>query len=88
MDGYYFYVIKTADDKFYAGTSNDYVKRFQAHQARKGAKYTKVLIHHPLKLIFVQYFDSKGEALSFENKFKKLKRLEKEKYIKEHKNLL
>lgn len=78
---YFFYVLKTADNYLYAGTTNDVQKRFSAHQNGKGAKFTKPASRHPLTLVFTKEFNSKSEALSFENKFKKLKRDEKENYI-------
>ncbi|MDR0899692.1 MAG: GIY-YIG nuclease family protein [Lactobacillaceae bacterium] len=88
MADYYFYVLHTADDKLYAGTSDDYLRRFETHKAFKGAKFTKVKSHHPLSLIYVEKFDSKGEALSFENKFKRLTRVQKDDYIQTHQNLI
>lgn len=78
---YFFYVIQTADNYLYAGTSDDVDRRFATHQAKKGAKFTKAAIHHPLKLVYRQEFSNKGEALSFEIKFKKFSRANKEKYI-------
>lgn len=81
-------MLKTADNKFYAGTSNDYQKRFETHKSFKGAKFTRVASRHPLKLIFVEEFSNKGDALSFEIRFKKFTRQQKEDYLKSHKNLL
>ncbi|MFT8469534.1 MAG: methyltransferase [Oenococcus sp.] len=78
---YYFYVIQTADNYLYAGTSDDVDRRFAAHQAKKGAKFTKVDKHHPLTLVYRERFSSKHEALSFESRFKRFTRAEKERYI-------
>ncbi|EHN59557.1 methyltransferase [Oenococcus kitaharae] len=78
---YYFYVIQTADNFLYAGTSDDVDRRFAAHQAKRGAKFTKVDKHHPLTLVYREKFSSKHEALSFESRFKRLTRAEKERYI-------
>jgi Predicted endonuclease containing a URI domain len=39
---YYFYVLYCADDTFYGGFSTDVMKRFETHQQRRGAKYTRV----------------------------------------------
>ncbi|MFT8702852.1 putative bifunctional fused protein; tRNA1(Val) (adenine(37)-N6)-methyltransferase; UvrC-Intron-type (URI) endonuclease [Oenococcus oeni] len=78
---YFFYVIQTADNYLYAGTSDDVNRRFATHQAKKGAKFTRAAIRHPLKLVYQEEFSSKSEALSFEAKFKHLSRIEKERYI-------
>ncbi|AZZ60011.1 GIY-YIG nuclease family protein [Oenococcus sp. UCMA 16435] len=78
---YFFYVIQTADNYLYAGTSDDVNRRFATHQAKKGAKFTRAAIHHPLKLVYHEEFSSKSEALSFEAKFKRFTRIEKERYI-------
>lgn len=78
---FYFYVIKTADDKLYAGYSDDVSKRFATHSAKKGAKFLKPESRHPLKLIYRQEFSSKHDAMSAEAKFKRLTRIQKEAFL-------
>ena len=85
---YFFYIIQTNDQKLYAGTSNDYLKRFETHKAKKGARFTQAASRHPLTLIFAQSFESKSEALKFEIKFKKLNREQKLNYINQSENLV
>ncbi|MBU7455313.1 GIY-YIG nuclease family protein [Leuconostoc fallax] len=81
---YYFYVLHTADDYFYAGFTDDVGKRFAVHQAFKGAKFTRVKSRHPLKLIYAEAFTTKSDALKAEAAFKKLTRTQKEHFLHEH----
>lgn len=53
--------------------------RIQAHNAGKGAKYTKA--RRPVKLVYYETFETKSEALSREYQIKQLSRQEKEKLI-------
>jgi putative endonuclease len=80
---YYMYVILTADNTFYGGFTDDVGRRFATHQAGKGAKYTRPSSRHPLKLLYAEAFPDKHAALSAEAKFKRLKRPEKEAYLRE-----
>ncbi|BDR56494.1 GIY-YIG nuclease family protein [Xylocopilactobacillus apis] len=84
MDEYYFYVVLCSNGAFYAGTTNNVENRIKAHNSGKGAKYTRA--HRPVKLIYQETFPSKGEALSFELKFKRFNRQKKENYLKNHCN--
>ena len=81
---YYMYVILTADNTFYCGFTNDVGKRFLAHETGRGAKYFRPKTRHPLTLLYAEAFDSKSAALKAEASFKKLTRLEKEKFLVAH----
>ena len=41
MDENYTYIVRCADGTLYTGWTNDLKKRIKAHNAGKGAKYTK-----------------------------------------------
>ncbi|QBO35333.1 GIY-YIG nuclease family protein [Periweissella cryptocerci] len=81
---YYFYVILAADKTLYGGFTDDVGKRFAAHQAFKGAKFTKIKSKHPLELIYAEAFDNKHDALSAEWHFKHQLREKKVGYLAEH----
>ena len=53
--------------------------RIEAHNAGKGAKYTKA--RRPVELVYFETFEHKSEALKREYQIKQLKRSEKEKLI-------
>lgn len=78
-DNHVFYVLECIDHSLYAGYTNNLKKRVEAHNAGKGAKYTRA--HGPVKCIYYETFETKQEAMRAEYAFKQLKRSEKLKYI-------
>lgn len=77
---HYMYVLECADGSFYTGYATDVDRRVAAHQAGKGAKYTKSRL--PLKLKAKARFYSKERAMSAEARFKQLSRSEKERVLR------
>ena len=66
------YIVECADRTLYTGMTNDLEQRMAAHQAGKGAKYTK---HRgPLILRYTEAAESKGAALRREAAIKALDR--------------
>ena len=80
----YMYVVECCDGSYYTGYTTDVKKRIAVHNIGKGAKYTRARL--PVKLIFVEGFDSKEEAMSAEALFKRKTRMQKENYFKENQN--
>lgn len=79
----FMYVLECSDKTLYTGYTTDINRRIARHNAGKGAKYTKARL--PVKLLYVEEFDNKNEAMSAEALFKKRKnRLQKLAYISEH----
>lgn len=76
---HYFYVLKCGDGSFYGGYTTDVQRRVRQHNDGKGAKYTRS--KGPVKLIYTEAFETKGEALRTEYRFKKLTRKQKEKFL-------
>ena len=62
------YVLLCSNNSLYRGYTNDLKKRFSQHQNGKGAKYTRM--HKPVRIIYSEEFETKGEALSRERYFK------------------
>lgn len=79
---HYFYVLLCADGSLYGGYTNDLAHRLSAHNAGKGAKYTKS--RRPVKLIYHEEFADKRLALKREYWFKHHDRAWKEKFLAEH----
>ena len=73
---HYMYVVKCADGTLYTGYSPDVEARVAAHNAGKGAKYTKT--RRPVELMASAAFETKHEAMSAEWHFKRLSRAKKE----------
>lgn len=74
--GHYMYVVECVDGSLYTGYAVDVPARVAAHNAGKGAKYTKA--RRPVSLLAQAAFESKGRAMSAEYRFKKLSRDEKD----------
>ena len=75
----YTYVLRCADDTLYCGWTNDLDKRLKAHNAGRGAKYTRP--RRPVVLSYYEAFETKEEAMRREWEIKQLSRKEKEKLI-------
>lgn len=75
----YTYIVKCSDGSLYTGWTNDVEKRVKAHNNGKGAKYTKS--RAPVKLVHVEEFDTKEEAMKREYEIKHMRRQEKEKLL-------
>ena len=84
----YMYVVECRDSSYYTGYTTDVKKRIAVHNSGKGAKYTRARL--PVKLIYVEGFDSKEEAMSAEAILKRKKRPQKERFLSENqdRNLL
>jgi len=76
----YIYIVKCKDNSLYTGWTNDLEKRIEAHNNKKGAKYTKSRL--PVTLEYYETFESKEEAMSREYFIKKLTRRQKEELIR------
>ena len=66
----FMYVVECCDKTWYTGYTTDIVRRIKTHNAKKGAKYTRVRV--PVKLIYFEEFKTKSEATSAESLFKNL----------------
>lgn len=73
------YVVRCADGTLYTGYSPDVEARVAAHNAGKGAKYTRA--RRPVELVASAAFASKHEAMSAEWHFKHLTRARKEELL-------
>jgi putative endonuclease len=70
---YYVYMLESlADGNFYKGSTTDYLKRVQEHN-RGESQFTRSKM--PWRLIFVQEFETKQEALIQEKKLKKCNKI-------------
>lgn len=71
----YVYILECADGSLYTGWTNRLTDRIAAHNAGKGAKYTKSRL--PVKLVYYETFDDERKARSREWHIKQLTRAEK-----------
>lgn len=76
---WYVYMLRCGDGTLYTGMTDDVEKRFAAHCAGKGAKYTRG--RGPLELVYTEEAENKSAALRREYAMKKMTRQEKLKLI-------
>lgn len=76
----YLYILRCADKTFYIGTAKDLAARIAAHNARKGAKYTKPRL--PVRLVYQEGPMSLTRALRREYRLKQLTRAQKQALIR------
>ena len=73
------YMLRCSDGSLYTGITTDVGKRFAAHNAGKGAKYTRS--RRPLELVYTEECGDHSAALKRELEIKRLTRTEKLKLI-------
>lgn len=72
---YWVYILRCADGTLYTGCTNDLSRRLAAHNAGKGAKYTRS--RRPVELVYREEVPDKSAALRREAAIKGLSRIEK-----------
>ena len=76
---HYAYIVKCSDGTYYTGYTNDLEKRLLAHNAGKGAKYTRNRL--PVEMVYFEEYEDNSEAMKSEYAIKRLTRKQKEKMI-------
>jgi len=79
MQPWFVYVARCSDGTLYTGIASDVGARIAAHDAGKGARYTRG--RGPLRVCAVRRCRSKGDALRLEMAVKRLTRDRKEALI-------
>jgi putative endonuclease len=69
------YIVRCSDGTLYTGVARDLEARIEAHNAGRGAKYTRARL--PVKLIYKESAADRGAALRREHAIKRLSRAEK-----------
>mgnify|MGYP000997087132 FL=1 len=76
---WFIYVVETPIGHWYTGITTDVERRFEQHQAGKGAKNLRGKT--PLKLIFSTPVGSRSEASKLEAKIKSLPKVNKRQWV-------
>lgn len=66
------YIMKCADGSLYTGWTNDMKKRLSSHNCGRGSKYTRSRL--PVTPVYVEFLQSRSDALKREAAIKKLTR--------------
>jgi putative endonuclease len=67
---YYVYIILCEGNSFYTGYTRNLNSRMRLHSKGKGARYTRM--HKPKKVVHIEEFHSRAEAMKREKRIKKL----------------
>jgi predicted GIY-YIG superfamily endonuclease len=76
---YYVYIVRCKDGSYYTGHAKDVEKRFEMHKKGRGARYTRM--HEPEKVVYIEQFESRGEAMRRERWIKTLSHNKKQQLI-------
>jgi predicted GIY-YIG superfamily endonuclease len=82
LSQYYVYILRCKDGSYYTGHAKDVEKRFEMHKKGRGARYTRM--HEPEKLVYIEQFENRGEAMKRERKIKTLSHNRKQQLIIEN----
>ena len=69
------YIVRCADDTLYTGWAMDVVRRVAAHNAGRGARYTRM--HGPVELVYTEEVPTRSDALKRELVIKRYPRAKK-----------
>jgi putative endonuclease len=74
------YIVECADTTLYTGWTTDLERRLKAHNAGRGARYTRE--RGPVRLAYVEELPDRSAAQRREVEIKRLQRVEKLKLVK------
>ena len=74
------YILRCVDSSLYTGVTTCVADRVAAHNAGRGAKYTRSRL--PVELVYEERVGDRGEALSREAQIKRLPAVEKRRLVR------
>ncbi|MDH5362331.1 MAG: GIY-YIG nuclease family protein [Aigarchaeota archaeon] len=77
---YHVYIILCEDGSYYTGYARNVRSRFNQHLRGTGSRYTRT--HKPQKLVYVERFDRRVEAIRRERQVKRLNHSQKLKLVR------
>jgi putative endonuclease len=77
---HFVYLVRCADGTLYTGYARDPVARARVHNTGRGARYTSG--RRPVRLVYAEAWDSRGDALKREYEIKRWSRDKKEALIR------
>jgi predicted GIY-YIG superfamily endonuclease len=79
---YFVYIILCKDGSYYTGHAKNVESRVKTHRKGRGARYTRM--HKPEKLVYVEEFESRSEAMKRERQIKTFSHNKKQQLIANH----
>jgi len=65
---YYVYMLLCKDGSYYTGHAKNVKRRVEQHKKGQGARYTRM--HRPEKIVYVEEFNSRSDAMKREREIK------------------
>jgi putative endonuclease len=78
----YCYILECADGTYYTGWTTDPERRVSQHNKGVGAKYTST--RRPVKLVYLETYPNRVDAMKRELAIKKMKRVQKIKLMENY----
>ena len=79
---YYVYILLCKDGSYYTGHAKNVKRRLKQHEKGQGARYTRM--HKPEKIVYVEKFNSRSEAMKREQEIKGFSHSKKQKLVNLH----
>ena len=76
---YYVYILLCKDGSYYTGYAEDIKRRIERHRKGQGARYTRM--HEPEKIVYMEEFDNRSEAMEREREIKSLSHSKKRRLV-------
>jgi len=77
---YYVYILLCKDGSYYTGQAKNVKHRVEQHKKGQGAKYTRM--HRPAKIVYVEEFNSRSDAMKREREIKSFSHSKKQRLVK------
>jgi putative endonuclease len=76
---YYVYILLCKDGSYYTGHAKNVEHRVEQHKKGQGARYTRM--HEPAKIVYVEEFNSRCDAMKREREIKSFNHSKKQRLI-------
>lgn len=76
---YYVYILLCKDGSYYTGHAKNVKHRVEQHKKGQGARYTRM--HKPAKIVYVEEFNSRSDAMKREREIKSFSHSKKQRLI-------
>lgn len=76
---YYVYILLCKDGSYYTGHAKNVKHRVEQHKKGQGARYTRM--HKPAKIVYVEEFNSRSDAMKREREIKSFSHTKKQRLI-------
>jgi len=76
---YYVYILLCKDSSYYTGHAKNVKHRIEQHKKGQGARYTRM--HRPEKIVYVEEFNSRTDAMKREREIKSFSHSKKQRLV-------